>query len=214
MAIEFQAWPKTPRLFRDIVITEKVDGTNSAVIIQEWPDRAEASPERLALINRDGVLYEVAAQSRKRLITPGKTTDNFGFAKFVQENAEKLFDLLGPGRHFGEWWGSGIQGRYDTKKLTGKGLRGFALFNVEKHDGLHEWFHDDPNYDVLVEAMPILYRGPFSEQVIRDTLKELKDNGSLVAPFNKAEGIVVFHTQSRQVYKYTIDNDDASKGNN
>jgi hypothetical protein len=33
--IEFQGWPKTPRLFRDMIVTEKIDGTNSAVIIEE-----------------------------------------------------------------------------------------------------------------------------------------------------------------------------------
>ena len=213
MTIEFQAWPKTPRLFRDIVITEKVDGTNSAIIISEpMPKDEPADENALYTIERDGLYYDVAAQSRKRLITPGKTTDNFGFAKFVQENAEKLFDLLGPGRHFGEWWGHGIQGRYNDNAIGGKNMRGFALFNVEKHDGLYEWFHGG-DFDVLVEAMPVLYRGPFSEGAIRDILNEMKVNGSMVSPFNKAEGIVVYHTQSRQVYKYTIDNDDAAKGN-
>ena len=28
---EFVEWPKTKRLFRDIVVTEKLDGTNSAI---------------------------------------------------------------------------------------------------------------------------------------------------------------------------------------
>jgi hypothetical protein len=27
--VEFQAWPKTPRLFRGIVITEKIDGNDA-----------------------------------------------------------------------------------------------------------------------------------------------------------------------------------------
>lgn len=29
----FQPWPKTPRLFREIVVTEKIDGTNAQVFI-------------------------------------------------------------------------------------------------------------------------------------------------------------------------------------
>ena len=33
--IEFQEWPKIPRLNRDITITEKIDGTNAAVGIAE-----------------------------------------------------------------------------------------------------------------------------------------------------------------------------------
>lgn len=31
--IEFKAWPKIPRLFRDVIITEKIDGTNAAIHI-------------------------------------------------------------------------------------------------------------------------------------------------------------------------------------
>ncbi len=202
MTIEFKAWPKTPRLFRDIVITEKIDGTNSAIIIEEL-DVDDPGAHRLAAVERDGVLYEVGAQSRNRLIFPGKTTDNHGFAAFVQHNAEALFDLLGAGRHYGEWWGQGIQGRYNVD------FKGFALFNAEKHRGVYRWLGDDRQF--LVEAMPVLYRGPFSEKVIRDTLEALREGGSYVSPTDKAEGIVVFHTQSRQVYKYTIEGDDAHK---
>ena len=31
MPIEFKEWPKTPRLLRNITITEKIDGTNAAI---------------------------------------------------------------------------------------------------------------------------------------------------------------------------------------
>lgn len=203
MAIEFQSWPKTPRLFRDIVITEKVDGTNSAIIIKEYEHDDEGGT--IAQVNVDGKLYSVGAQSRNRLIFPGKTTDNHGFARFVEENAERLVELLGEGRHYGEWWGKGIQGRYRVN------FKGFALFNTEKHDGLYTWFRDTSIGDVLVEVMPVLYEGPHSEQKIRETLSELNTNGSVVSPFDPAEGIVVFHTQSRKVYKVTLDNNDKGK---
>lgn len=202
MTIEFQAWPKTPRLFRDIVVTEKVDGTNSAVIFEDVTLLDVDLIPSNELIVRDDKVYQVGAQSRNRLITPGKTTDNHGFAAFVYENKEELFDLLGPGRHFGEWWGKGIQGRYKVD------FKGFALFNTEKHEGVYKWFADG---SVLVEVMPVLYKGPFSEKKIRELLTELDTNGSLVSPFDKAEGIVVFHTQSRKVYKVTLDNNDKGK---
>lgn len=203
MTIEFQSWPKTPRLFRDIVITEKVDGTNSAIIVKEYEHDDESGT--IAQVNMGGKLYSVGAQSRNRLIFPGKTTDNHGFARFVQENAEKLVELLGEGRHYGEWWGKGIQGRYSVN------YKGFALFNTEKHEDLYEWFLDTSIGSVLVEAMPVLYKGPYSEQKIREVLTELDANGSLVSLRDKAEGIVVFHTQSRKAYKVTLDNDDKGK---
>lgn len=208
MTIEFKAWPKTPRLFREIIITEKIDGTNSAVIIQEIEEYDEPSELRLAALERGGKYYEVAAQSRNRLIFPGKTTDNYGFAGWVQKNAEELFDLLGPGRHYGEWWGKGIQKRYVNADPT---LRGFALFNTEKHKDLHVWLSMDGIAQVLVEPVHVMYQGPYSEQAIRDTLEQLKKYGSWTSPLDSAEGIVIFHTQSRQAYKVTLDGNDAGK---
>lgn len=209
MTIEFKAWPKTPRLFREIIITEKIDGTNSAVIIQELGDFADADPMNcLAVVVRDGKHYEIAAQSRNRLIFPGKTTDNYGFAGWVQKNAEQLFDLLGPGRHYGEWWGEGIQKRYVNAYPQ---IRGFALFNTARHEGLHEWLPMDGGIDVLVEPVHILYQGPFSEDVIHDTLSELNRLGSWMSPPDSPEGIVIFHTQSRQTYKVLLEGDDLHK---
>jgi hypothetical protein len=94
--IEFKAWPKIARLNRRMIITEKIDGTNAAVIVTEG-----------------GQVY---AQSRTRLITPGKTTDNFGFAAWVEQNKVFLAERLGPGYHYGEWWGVGIQRGYGLRE--------------------------------------------------------------------------------------------------
>src|ERR1035437_8585597 len=66
------AFPKIARLNRDIVITEKIDGTNAAIGIVELPQSEEGS-----------VMYEVYAQSRNRIITPGKG-DHAGFAAWVE----------------------------------------------------------------------------------------------------------------------------------
>ena len=85
--LEFKPWGKTARLKSfDVVITEKLDGTNSCVIIQ------------------DGKL--VGTQSRNRLITP--EDDNFGFSKWCWDNQLEL-ERLGDGYHYGEWVGPGIQ---------------------------------------------------------------------------------------------------------
>jgi len=187
---EFREWPKTPRLFRDIVVTEKIDGTNAAIHF-----------------NEDG---EVAAQSRKRLITP--ESDNFGFAGWVYSNREELFSILGPGLHFGEWWGQGIQRNY------GMNRRIFSLFNTER------WWSVDESgssmdgrasqtsiYD-QIDAVPILYAGVFSEAQITQVLRELRENGSFAAHgFMNPEGICIYHTQTRSVFKVTLDHNDAGK---
>lgn len=104
--IEFTPFPKIARLNRNIIITEKIDGTNAAVGITE-----------------EGQVY---AQSRNRLITPD--VDNAGFARWVQENAEVLAGVLGVGVHFGEWWGLGIQRGY------GQTAKRFSLFNTHRWD--------------------------------------------------------------------------------
>jgi hypothetical protein len=177
---EFVPWPKTKRLFREIVITEKIDGTNAAIHV-------------------DASGYAVATQSRNRLITP--EADNYGFARWVYEHAELLGLLLGPGVHFGEWWGRGIQRNYGLSE------RRFSLFNTDAHADI-----DVPLGGVLVRPVPVLYRGEFREGEIKAWLANLADYGSVAAPgFPAPEGVCIFHTQTRNVFKVTLDANDAGK---
>ena len=178
---EFEAFPKIPRLRRGIVITEKIDGTNAAIGISE-----------------EGRVY---AQSRKRIITPDE--DNFGFARWVAENAESLHEILGPGLHFGEWWGSGIQRGYG---LT-KGEKRFSLFNVSRW-GDNCDVEDYPGLAVV----PLLYTGPYSDPAVDDVLATLHAQGSVASPgFDKPEGIIVYHSAARQMFKVLLENDDVPK---
>lgn len=101
--IEFNEFPKIARLNREVIVSEKIDGTNAAVVIDE-----------------DG---NISAQSRTRLITVAD--DNYGFARWVSENSTELMKL-GKGHHFGEWWGSGIQRNYGLDEKR------FSLFNVSR----------------------------------------------------------------------------------
>lgn len=100
---EFKPWPKIPRPKGNMItISEKIDGTNACIIIQ------------------DGVITGI--QSRNRMIECGD--DNMGFAQFVREN-EKTLSTLGDGYHYGEWAGPGIQKNpHNLKEKT------FFLFNT------------------------------------------------------------------------------------
>lgn len=103
MAIpEFAKFPKIPRLNRDIIITEKIDGTNAVIYV---PDNDEDA---------------LVAGSRSRWLIG---CDNFGFAAYVAANSSEL-RKLGPGVHHGEWWGQGIQRNYN------RGIKVFSLFNT------------------------------------------------------------------------------------
>jgi hypothetical protein len=180
-SLEFVAWPKIARLNRDCIITEKIDGTNAAVIITDD--------------------LEVGAQSRNRLISP--EDDNYGFAAWVQKNAEQLASILGPGRHFGEWWGSGIQRGYG---LT-KGEKRFSLFNVNRYAALD--FTEVPE----VSTVPVLYSGPFTTDAVAGVVETLRVQGSRAMPgFAKPEGVVVFHVAAQTVFKVTCEKDEAPKG--
>jgi hypothetical protein len=150
---------------------------------------------------RDAAVYAVGAQSRSRLIRPGD--DNFGFASYVWENAAALIAALGPGVHFGEWWGSGIQRGYGLEK----GDKRFSLFNVHRYAAVEG--SDVPGLGVV----PVLDTHTFDTYRVQIALDDLVRSGSYAAPgFMRPEGVVVFHSQSRSVFKALIDNDHLPKG--
>lgn len=209
---EFQPWPKIARLNRDIVITEKIDGTNAAIgVLADCCDLPEDEHGGMLTIERGHNWQRAAvyAQSRTRIITPEQ--DNFGFAAWVRDHAKALAALLGPGLHFGEWWGLGIQRGYG---LPGKR---FSLFNTAR------WgFLNDPDYLAtqprpIVHCVPVLYEGPFEginsiERPWDGALDTLRRFGSAAAPgFMKPEGIVVYHTAARTQFKVTLEGDEQPK---
>lgn len=174
MTDEFVEFPKMARLSREIIITEKIDGTNGCVYVGE-----------------DGT---IKAGSRTRWITPAD--DNFGFALWVEQNAAALREL-GPGRHFGEWWGVGIQRGYGLHE------RRFSLFNVSR------WADARP---ACCHVVPVLYRGAFDMCAVMDELDGLRESGSHASPgFMKPEGIIVFHTAANIGFKKTLEKDDVPK---
>ena len=172
---EFVEWPKMPRLSRECIVTEKIDGTNAQV-----------------LVTVDG---RVVAGSRTKYITP--ENDNAGFAKWVKAHEEELRVGLGVGRHYGEWWGQGIQRNYGLKEKR------FSLFNVSR------WGEVRP---ACCGVVPLLYRGVFDTEKIETQLLRLQELGSVAAPgFMKPEGIVIYHVAGNFGFKKTLDGD-AAKG--
>jgi hypothetical protein len=166
----FITFPKIARLSRECVITEKLDGTNAQIYIE------------------DDETFHVG--SRNRWLTPDN--DNFGFCKWATENKEELLKL-GPGRHYGEWWGSGIQRGYGLKEKR------FSLFNTKR------WGLERPS---CCHVVPVLYRGVFDTDIAEVILENLHVHGSVAAPgFNDPEGIIVFHSAASINFKKTIKDD-------
>lgn len=212
--IEFTPWPKIARLNRDMIITEKIDGSNAAIGIVgfNYIEDVDGPVTRIVLDNdAEGFGmpgWAVYAQSRKRIITPDD--DNFGFAAWVRDNAEALVETLGIGLHFGEWWGSGINRGYGLQK----GEKRFSLFNTPRY-GDPEKFDLAPLKDIGVDTVPVLYEGPFNQDHIEHCLVDLSLDGSVAAPgFMDPEGIIVFHVAAQTPFKVTIKGDDKPKGSN
>lgn len=168
--VEFKEWPKIPRgAGETITITEKIDGTNACIVIE------------------NGEI--VGVQSRTRFITP--EDDNYGFARYVRDNAEEL-KKLGDGYHYGEWAGEGIQKNHHN--IVGRKL---FLFNSDR------WRDGRQERPAGVECVPILYEGPVDD-AIADAMNELwlKAQNEGYHP----EGIVVWYHKTRRYEKYTFEN--------
>lgn len=192
----FVEFPKIARLSRECIITEKIDGTNAQIYIGE-----------------DG---EFLTGSRSRWITP--QDDNYGFSKWAHEHRDELMQL-GPGRHFGEWWGSGCQRGYGLEK----GEKRFSLFNVARWcmaGNIPLQLHtadprDIKTQDMLPECchlVPVLFRGLFETSRIEYAIEDLRLNGSKAAPgFMKPEGIICFHVAANIGFKKTLEKDEAPK---
>lgn len=188
---EFRPFPKMARLSRECIITEKVDGTNACIFIDD-----------------EGV---IKAGSRTRWVTT--KDDNFGFARWVEDHHDELL-TLGPGRHFGEWWGKGIQRGYlvPDKRL--------ALFNTIRWcpHGVQPQVipSSDPRaptkmQDVLPPCcglVPVLWRGEFDTRAVDAVLSSMLLHGSAIAPlFKNPEGIVAFHVGANIGFKKTFGGD-------
>jgi hypothetical protein len=217
----FSPFPKMGRLTRTCVITEKIDGTNAQVNIV--PKSLVSLAEDVSAVVAESADSFMFAGSRTRYITPGENTDNAGFAAWVQEHADELFEL-GPGRHFGEWWGSKIQCGYG---LTEKR---FSLFNTSRWTDRH-FIPTSDGLTYIGEGevgsmpgegkqwaprccyvVPVLHEGLFSERVVDNMLALLKHQGSVAAPgFMQPEGIVIYHVPTGVSFKKTLVRDESPK---
>ena len=209
--IEFHKFQKIPRLNRDMIISEKLDGTNAQIYvaeqaeIDEWVNGPETADWVYEFGNRVTVEHELDhdqdlilfAGSRNRWIS--RADDNYGFAKWVANNRRDLA-RLGIGLHYGEYWGQGIQRNYGLKEKR------FSLFNVSRWENPLE----RPN---CCHCVPVLYEGPFDTDNVNETIHRLEHYGSKAVPgWMDPEGVVVFHVGANSYFKVTCKNDEVPKG--
>ncbi len=190
----FEAWPKTKhvdKVLGSVIVTEKIDGTNACLVFEE-----------------DGTMY---AQSRNRIITPA--TDNQGFARWAYYHQDELFNILGPGRHFGEWWGRGIGRKYNMEHNV------FSVFNNGR------FYKTDPGTTMdsmstraatssifdQVSAVPLIYTGEYNSPDMNMAIAELANGSSKAAAaynvdFKDPEGVCYYFREFDKVAKLVFAN--------
>ena len=191
-ADEFVVFPKMARLTRECIITEKIDGTNAQIFINDHG--------------------QLLVGSRNRWITP--KDDNHGFARWALAHRDELL-TLGPGRHYGEWWGRGIQRGYGLVN----GEKRFSLFNTVRwclHGETPKVVTASGKLQESLPAccslVPVLYQGVFISDACNEALEVLRAHGSQASPgFMKPEGIVCFHVAANIGFKKTMEGDELPK---
>lgn len=196
----FEPFAKISRLSRPIIITEKLDGSNGQLYIQSHEEfdvenGFDAEKDANTIVGNDWVLR---VGSRKRWLDATKAGDHFGMFKWAVAHFDELCTGLGAGRHYGEWWGQGIQRGYGLEEKR------FSLFNT------HRWAEARPE---CCHCVPIVGTGDvFDTAAVDFALNILTTTGSHAAPgYMRPEGVVVFHSHGNVLFKKTIENDELSK---
>jgi hypothetical protein len=193
---EFRPWPKIPRANKPLIITEKIDGTNAIIHIAD-NDFVLTAGSRTRWLGRVSGFRSAGAATDIGNIACDRELfdkDNFGFFAWCSDNAVELMKL-GPGYHYGEWYGQGIQRTY------GLDHKRFALFNTAR------WSDGRAPRPACCGVVPIL---PFQDA--KAACDFLRSNGSVAVPgFMRPEGIVVLHTGASTMQKILLENDDVPK---
>lgn len=173
----FEAFKSIPRLARECVVTEKIDGTNSCVYV-----------------GADGL---VLAGSRNRWIShEPPAADNFSFARWVKDHEDELRQGLGVGLHHGEWWGAGIQRRYGMKEKR------WSLFNTSVWNA-----ETLPKIEGLGVVPVLYQGPFNTDAVERALASLALEGSRAAPGFMDPEGVVVYHVAAGAYFKQTLKGD-------
>jgi len=185
--LAFESFPKIDRYTNEtFTITEKIDGTNACI--------------SFSVSGEEGTFSHIATmtcQSRNRIIKPGD--DNAGFAAWAHENMAELFAIFGPGRHYGEWWGKGIQRGYGA---IGKH---FSPFNTKA------WPNERPMEEVggvPVKGVPVLSINSLDHlsDGVWSAWYQLEHQGSAAMPgYMNPEGCMIYLHRLGRYLKAPLD---------
>jgi hypothetical protein len=211
-------WPDVARLHRGVTLTEMLDGKTAALHVdvvrplhhQVYEnDRWQTIPEvpvragDVFSLEEDGggprsrsIFYRVTVQNTTRIVTVQE--DMNGIAAWARENAAGIVAALGPGIHFGEWWGYKINRGYGLRV----GDRRFSLFNTVRWNKLNG--QQVPG----LYSVPVLWEGSLENDwmAVPEQVANLKTRGSVAVPgYPYPEGLVLYHHEGDTMFKIRID---------
>jgi hypothetical protein len=192
----------TPELFGDVTLCEQIDGHAIGIHIEAL----KANPDGEVGVKPGDVLfygaggnanfYRVWVQNRQRIVTPDQH-DVHGVASWARAHAAQLAETLGPGIHFGEWWGYKICRGYGL----GPGDRRFSLYNTAR------WGFIDGTQVPSLYTQPVLWEGNFLEgwATIRNEMDGLLNHGSVASPgYRHPAGVVLYHHSADVMMQHTF----------
>jgi len=218
--MQFKSFTPIPRLARMAVYTEKIDGTSGLIAVSPTGDTTveiyAGSRERFltkAMVFRQTGDVLRGSELGWVDVSANPSEDNYGFGKWVEDNAAELVSHLGPGYHYGEWWGQGIGREYGLKEKR------FSLFNTGRWARSKKELESPPAWATskwqlappCCHVVPVIDYKEFSTKVVDQCLFQLSCEGSHAAPgFMNPEGVVVAHidkSKGATMFKKTFNGD-------
>lgn len=194
-------WPTIPRLTESLIVTEKLDGVFGKIHISDYPPSTYTSDHTVTK-TPDGRAFIVTAATRDFKLK--HDTDYFGFREWVYAHAQSLAMILGPGDHFGEWWGGGIRRGYGLPD----GDRRFSLFDFNRWSSMIGQTLEMTEVDEIRVVPIITTLSSFDSSDIHRLLDLLRRTGSYAeVGYKPAEGVVIYNTDGLPVVKAVLKDD-------
>jgi hypothetical protein len=198
---KLKRWGVTPDLFANATLTELLDGHTVGIHVEALKRRPGTGEVTIRdgdvlRASPDGVaqFYRVWVQDRHRIVTPDQH-DLQGVAAWARAHAAELAETLGPGIHFGEWWGYKVCRGYGLPA----GDRRFSLFNTAR------WRFIDGTQVPSLYIVPILWEGPLGDNwgTVMEQVQKLEVEGSAAVPgYRFPEGVMLYHAGADTMMKH------------
>jgi hypothetical protein len=200
---KLKRWSTAPELFGSATLTELLDGHTIGIhveVLKRNPRSGEVTVRDGDVMRVDPVggaqFFRVWVQNRERMVTPDQR-DVQGVAAWVKAHAGAIAETLGPGIHFGEWWGYKICRGYGLPA----GDRRFSLFNTAR------WGFIDGTQVPSLYTVPVLWEGPLEDNwnTVREQMDKLHEQGSSAVPgYRYPAGVLLYHASADAMMRHVF----------